>query len=123
MQENHCPICYTELQTRETAPCDDCGGDPVELEHLREGKHTYAEYEVFPGLSLTLCDFCAVDFGSYDPAFFGLTKGTKIGFEKMNFVRQCDNPQPQLNKFCPRCGYKLPFLRFVAKARERHTRE
>jgi hypothetical protein len=26
--------------------------------------HAYAIYEVFPGLELTLCDFCAVDFAS-----------------------------------------------------------
>ena len=119
------PLCYTALETREVAPCDDCGCNPIELEHLREGKHNYKEYEVLPGLNLTLCDFCAVDFGSYDPAFFGLAKKANIrfGFEKMNFVRQLENPKARLDKFCPHCGYKLPFLCFVKKARERQAPE
>jgi hypothetical protein len=64
MQATHCPICYGELEVREVTPCDDCGGRPKELEHFREGMHAYAIYEVFPGLELTLCDFCAVDFAS-----------------------------------------------------------
>jgi hypothetical protein len=45
MQETHCPICFGELEARELAPCDDCGGDPEELIHFREGRHKYAVFE------------------------------------------------------------------------------
>jgi hypothetical protein len=118
MQETHCPLCFTALETREVAPCDDCGWDSSELEHFRERKHTYTEYVVFPGLNLTLCDFCAVDFGSYDPTFFGLPQASRIGFEKMTFVQQLQNPATRIDKFCPSCGHRLVFLRFVKRARE-----
>ncbi len=62
---NHCPICYTELEVRECAPCHDCGWDvPGEIEDLQQKKHTYATFEVYAGLRLNLCSFCMVDFGS-----------------------------------------------------------
>ena len=124
MQETHCPICYGELAVREVAPCDDCGGRPKELEHFRERMHTYAIYEIFPGLELTLCDFCAVDFASYHPDFFGLPKQTRLGFgtDRMKLVRSLDQPSAQLGKVCIQCGLRLTFARFVAHARERHDR-
>jgi hypothetical protein len=120
IQETHCPICFAELESRELAPCDDCGGDPEELIHFREGSHRYAVFAVFPGLELTLCDFCFVDFGSYNPEFFGLPKQSRIGFEKLNFVRCVDQPAVQQGKVCTQCGLRLTFARFVALARERH---
>jgi hypothetical protein len=122
MQETHCPICYGELEVREVAPCDDCGGQPKELEHFREAIHTYAIYEVFPGLELTLCDFCCVDFGSYNPEFLGLSKYARIGFDKMKLVRSLDKPSLQLGKVCTQCGLRLTFARFVAQARDQHAR-
>lgn len=121
MQETHCPICGDELEVREVAPCDDCGGDPQELSHFRDNKHQYAEYEVFPGLNLMLCDFCMIDFASYKPAFFGLADGTRLGVEKMNFVKDVLNASLGWDKFCPDCGYRLSFLRFLQKAREQHA--
>jgi hypothetical protein len=62
-------------------------GQPQELEHLREGLHTYQVMRALGGVEVTLCTFCVRDFGSRDPAFFGLAPETRIGFEKMQFVR------------------------------------
>jgi len=61
-----CPICYEVLEVRDLAPCDDCGWDPKEIDNFKENIHTYAEFEVY-GSKLTLCNFCDVDFSSYDP--------------------------------------------------------
>jgi hypothetical protein len=121
MQETHCPVCFGELEVRELAPCDDCGGVPEELEHFRAGMHTYNTYAVFPGIELTLCDFCSADFGSYNPEFFGLPKTSRIGLDKMNFVRAVDPPLLQMGKVCTQCGLRLTFARFVVRARERHA--
>jgi hypothetical protein len=122
MQETHCPICYGPLEIREVAPCDECGGDPKELEQLEEGYHTYSEYEIFTGLHLTLCNFCDVDFSSYDPTYFGLPKGTRIGIDKMHFIRQVHNPTKGKDKYCPECGHRLSFLVFLNRAREQNSR-
>jgi len=125
MQETHCPVCFGELETRELAPCDDCGANPEELEHSTQGRHSYTVYEIFPGLELTLCDFCCVDFTSYNPDFFGLPKGTKIGLGTagMILVRSLDQPSAQLGKVCTQCGLHLTFARFVALARKKHAQQ
>lgn len=121
MQETHCLLCYAELETRDVAPCAECGSDPQELEHFAAGKHGYAEYEVFPRLRLILCDFCAVDFSSCDPAFFGLPPQTRLGLGHMSLMRCIENPTITKDKCCPNCGFRLPFLRFVHEARQRHA--
>lgn len=118
MQETHCPICYGELETRELAPCDDCGAIPEELEHFQQGIHSYNVYTVLYGMELTLCDFCHVDFGSYNPEFFGLPKGQRVNPTKMNFVRSIDQPSLRPGKVCIQCGLRLSFARFVARTRE-----
>src|SRR5262245_56873128 len=112
MQETACPICHGPLEVREVGPCHDCGGSPDELEHFRAGKHTYAEYEVFPGLALVLCNFCQVDFSSYDPRYFGLLPRTKIGLGSMRFVRDIHPLQSEKDKYCEQCRHRLRFLRF-----------
>ena len=121
MQETHCPVCFGELEVRELAPCDDCGGKSEELEHFREGRHVYQVFAVFPGLELTLCDFCMVDFTSYDPEFFGLPKRSELGLGKMVFVRSVNQPSLLLGKVCTQCGLRLTFSRFVVRARENHA--
>jgi hypothetical protein len=121
MQETHCPICFGELEVHELAPCDDCGAKPEELEHLRQGLHSYAVYRIFQDLELTLCDFCHVDFGSYNPEFFGLQKQSQIRFGKMSLVRTVDRPAAQLGKACTQCGLRLTFAKFVVQARELHA--
>jgi hypothetical protein len=92
----------------------------LELENFRAGKHTYAEYEVFPGLPLVLCNFCQVDFTSADPQYFGLPPRTKIGLGSMRFVRDVHASQSDQDKYCGQCGHRLRFLRFVSEARRVH---
>jgi hypothetical protein len=122
MKEANCPLCYAELEVRDVAPCDGCGASAEELEHFASGKHTYAEYEVFAPLKLTLCNFCDVDFGSSDPTFFGLPPNSRIGFQHMRLVQPLREPALGKDKFCPVCKLRLSFLRFVHQARQQHAR-
>lgn len=46
-RQAQCPECFGPLEVREVAPCFDCGWDPTEIEHFRDGKHVYSELEVF----------------------------------------------------------------------------
>lgn len=116
MSESHCPICHSELEVRDVAPCFDCGWDPTELDHLAEGKHTYTEVLAF-GVPIVLCNFCLVDFSSYDPAFFNRPLRTKLGLGELVEVRAITNPSQGKDKFCPACRQRLAFLRFLTKVR------
>ena len=115
MADSHCPICYSALEVRDVAPCYDCGHGPEELEHFAEKKHTYAEMCVL-GIDIILCYFCQVDFSSYNPTYFGRARRIHLGGE-LTFVRDVLNPSPGKDKYCPSCGRRLAFLRFLAAAR------
>jgi len=121
MSESNCPICYGPLEAREVTPCFDCGADPAELNHLAEGRHKYAAVSVLHS-SIVLCDFCQVDFTSYDPEFFGQGRGFRPGKDVV-FVRDVLDPQPTKDKYCPKCGRRLAFLRFLAAVRQRQRNE
>lgn len=86
MKNTNCPLCYTELIVKDATPCMECGGDDFELDHYTE--HHYKEYELYFGQRLILCDFCDVDFSSYDPTYFGFPRGRRIGLQDWNFVRE-----------------------------------
>lgn len=122
MQETQCPICYGPLELREVAPCEQCGAAEMELVHFRDGRHTFVEYEVFTGQTIVLCDFCAIDFGSFDPGFFGLLPTARLGFKSLRLLRTIENPSLGTDKYCSACGYRLRFLRFTAEARRQHGR-
>ena len=114
-----CPICFGELEVRDCAPCDDCGWNvPTEIEHLKEKIHTYTTYEVYQGLRLTLCDFCAADFGSYKSEFFGFKNEKRVNLSDFNFVKLIEHPEVAKDKFCPKCCARLKFLKFVAEIRQ-----
>ena len=119
-EETHCPLCATALEEREVAPCEECGGFPLELEHFRAGRHSYAEYEVFGGLRLVLCNFCDANFSTFDPVFFGLPRNAPCGHESMRHVLTVKPAGTSRDRFCPSCRYRLAFLRFVMRARARH---
>ena len=121
MQWQQCPLCLGPLEVREVAPCSECGAIADELVHLREGRHKYQGLRVFDDLELTLCDLCLVDFSSYDPAYFGLEPGTRLGLGQMQVIRDVADPEVATDKFCVACGHSLAFLRFVATRRERHA--
>jgi hypothetical protein len=115
MSESHCPICFAQLEVRDVAPCFDCGSDPTELDHLAEGKHTYAEVLAF-GVPIVLCKFCLVDFSSYDAAYFNRPRRTKLGLGEFVEVRAITNPSRGKDKFWV-CRRRLAFLRCLAKVR------
>jgi hypothetical protein len=113
-----CPICFGELEVRDCAPCDDCGWNvPTEIEHLNQKIHTYTTYEIYQGLRLTLCNFCAVDFASYKSEYLGFKDEKRIGFFDFNFVKKIENPEISKDKFCQECSARLKFLKFVAEIR------
>ena len=122
MQVTYCPLCYEPLEVRDVAPCMDCGHDPAEVEQARAGKHSYAECQVFGGLSVVLCDFCQVDFSSYDPTYFGLPRGARVGLGErgLQFIRDVP-PTITKDKYCATCAHRLAFLEFVLNARELHS--
>jgi len=101
----------------------DCGADPKEIDEALAGRHTFAEYKIFGDLSLVLCNFCQVDFSSYDPTFFGLPLGERLGMGSgrgWDFIRDVQ-PFIAKDKYCSHCGHRLSFLRFVAQARRQHA--
>ena len=94
---------------------------PVELEHFLAGKHTYAEYRIFGSRTLTLCNTCWIDFGSYNPSYFGLKDGRRIQVGELEFLRDIIPPPETIDKVCPECEKRLGFLEFLASAREQHA--
>lgn len=119
MANEQCPLCSGSLEVREASPCHECGGDPSSLERFKGGRHTYHAVKVFDGQELILCDSCMLNFGSFDPDFFGQPKGSPIGFEHMEVVRQIQSPGQRPDRHCPACGYRLRFLKFVKDSRNR----
>jgi hypothetical protein len=96
----------------------DCGHRPEEIEHALAGIHSFAEMRIFDELTLILCDFCQVDFSSYDPTYFGLEAGSRMGYRRMQFVRDVEERFIRKAKYCPECDRVLPFLQFLEKARK-----
>jgi hypothetical protein len=117
MKNEQCPICYSELEVKYFAPCDDCGNLDEETNHFKENMHKYNIYEIYNGLKLQLCNFCAVDFGSYKSEYLGFPDNIRIGFEDFSFVSSVDNPSVQKSKFCPECNKGLKFLTFLIDLR------
>ena len=121
MKETHCPICYTELISKEVTPCVSCGGLEVELGHYKH--HVFREYELYFKQRLILCNFCDVDFGSYAPSYFGFLKSQSIGFQDFNHVREISDKELRKGKYCPECKHRLPFLNFVQYCREENEKQ
>jgi hypothetical protein len=114
----NCPVCYTELEVRDCAPCHDCGDDPKELDDFRAGIHVYREWIIYNDLRLVLCDFCDVDFGSYIPSYFGFKNGKRLSLTDFAFVRDMHNPVIEKDNYCTECRKRLKFLKFLAAIRE-----
>jgi hypothetical protein len=115
MATAHCPICHSALETREVAPCWDCGHDPSELEDLRAGRHAYELMEVL-GAPIVLCDFCKADWTSYDPTYFGQPAGKRLAIPH-TVLRHLDQSRPERDKVCPVCERRLAFLSYVVHVR------
>ena len=121
MEGTHCPLCATELEVQQVAPCEQCGAQSVEIEHFQEDFHTFARYKIFGDLQLTLCDFCYVDFGACDMSFYGLPRRIDFSYENLQLVYPIREPVLTHEKCCPICNYSIAFLRFVMQAREQHA--
>ncbi len=121
MKETYCPLCHSKLEFKNVTPCDECGADDFELDHFKE--HKYHEYVLYHDLRLVLCDFCDVDFGSYDPTYFGFEKDKRIGYEDFELIREVEEVKLRKGKHCPECGYNLPFLKFVKECRISNEKE
>jgi hypothetical protein len=133
MARPQCPICAGEFETRDVAPCAQCGAWPHEVDHfvnayVVEGaggkksmqRHTYARWEVFPGLELVLCDQCSLEFHSYDPVQFGPAAPAVKSPSRMRFIRMIQEPSLDKDQVCPTCMYSLAYLRFLTEARSRY---
>jgi len=121
MAKTHCPICYSELIIKDLTPCMDCGGIEEELGHYKE--HHYREYELYFNQRLVLCNFCDVDFGSYDTSYFGFLKSKQIGFQDFKLIREINDKELRKGKFCPDCHRGLIFLKFVQHCREENQKQ
>ena len=120
MTDTNCPLCYTELIVKDTTPCMECGSVELELDHFKN--HDYKEYELYFGQRLILCDFCVVDFSSFDPTYFGFSAGKKLGFGDWAFIQDIHNKNLRKDKYCPQCKHRLPFLKFVYKCRQENEK-
>ncbi len=118
---DECPLCDGPLEVRNAAPCERCGGDPGSLEAFRTGEQSYYLVKLLGSQELVLCTGCMIDFGSLDPKFLGVPVGTDYGFEHMEIVREINSPAIRGDNYCPSCGYRLRFLRFVKEVRSHAT--
>lgn len=110
----NCPICSTQLQPIEVAPCFDCGHAPRELDECIRGEHEYQLFELW-GREIVLCDFCDADFGSYYPNYWGLPKGPLPGYP-LRLLRKLENAGIGQDLYCPSCDHRLAFLLFRSYA-------
>ena len=119
-----CPKCGEELEVVEVAPCDDCGWDPKEIEHFKNREHTYSEFEVY-GSKLVLCNFCDVDFSSYDPTLWGFPANSRVGYGTQGFNKITELPYSLLSikkeLVCSNCKAKLSMIEAQLKAKEKNS--
>lgn len=126
MRKEQCPFCGSEFEIREVTPCIECGAGEERVQILKkdiaEGfEHDsiqYNLYRIFDELEIVLCDPCALDLGSYDPEYFGLSKYENIGFGKLQFLKKIDNPYLSKDKYCPECKQRLAYIKFLIEARK-----
>lgn len=116
---HQCPICFSFLEVKDVAPCWECGIFDEEIAHFHEGRHTYAEVEIWPDLTAVMCNFCMVDFSSYDPDFWEAPRNVDLPFPRE--LREVQG-QIQKGRYCPECNYRQPFLEFIVAAREHNRR-
>lgn len=121
MEARLCPICDGPLEQRAVGPCLICGGDPEEVEHHLTGLHGYAEYEVFGGMRIVLCNFCALDFARLDPRLFGLPADPPLERSDLHLRARLERPEFEQDGYCPRCERRQAFLRFQAAARAQNA--
>lgn len=120
MEARPCPICDGALEPRAVSPCLLCGGEAESVEHHLTGLHGYAEYELFDGLRIVLCNYCALDFPRQDPELFGLPPDPPLEREDLRLRARLERPEFEQDLYCPACEKRLAYLDFLAAARARH---
>jgi hypothetical protein len=92
---------------------------PQELEHLKEGMHTFEMLELL-GQRVILCDFCRFDICSHGKDYWGTKR--RIRMADVNHVKIIE---PQLIKtlVCPQCHQRVDWLEAVEAIRNtgKHT--
>ncbi len=78
----------------------------------------YYVYRLSDAITVTLCEFCALDIGSYRPEYFGLPKGKRLQFTDLRLVKPVPNPRIGKDKYCPQCKSRLAFITFVLSVRD-----
>ena len=129
MKLEQCPLCGSELEIKEVTPCIECGAleDQVTLlkqdikENFEHDSVEFAEYRIFNKFKITLCGFCALDIGAYDPEYFGLPKNYRLGYDKLQFLKKVEKPSSGKDKYCPECKQRLSFINFVLSARSENA--
>ena len=111
MNAETCPLCSSTLVQHTVAPCMICGHQQEELQHLQEGRHTYAEYCIFWPLSLVLCDYCQEHFDFFNPEWFGLPRTADIEPDRVTLVRALIPPfSPAFERVWQQCSGDGRFL-------------
>jgi len=106
--------------SREVTPCIECGGDPTELDELREQNHSFARVGYLAGE--ILCDFCDADMPSTDPLAWGFPKGfdwTKTQNEG-SYEDLGRNLYSQKEIACPKCYTTMREQSFVINNAKRN---
>lgn len=119
MEERMCPACDGPLELRAVSPCLICGGETEAVEHHLTGLHGYAEYELFGGLRIVLCNYCALDFQHQDPTLFGRPAEPPLERSDLRLRARLERPEMEEDHYCPRCEKRLSFLEFVSSTRAR----
>jgi len=115
-----CGLCGNEMTICDVTPCLDCGGNPRELDHWET--HTYTQFGIIDGESL--CDFCAWDMASSDPAFWGFPDdmdwdaALAASFSELDHV-----PSLQRAYSCPNCWNSLRRQEFIVRNARRNNVE
>lgn len=121
MASEYCPLCAGVMEPRSAAPCEKCGADSDSLARFNAGEESYYLVKILRSRELVLCAGCMVGFGELEPEFLAASQRSDYGFERMEIVRQV-NGSVRNDYFCPECGYRLKFLRFVKDLRTRAGR-
>jgi len=129
MKSEQCPICSAELEVKEVTPCIECGALEDEVKSLKQDiiegfihdSNTFQEYRIFDKFEINLCNYCAIDIGSFDHEYFGLSKNKKLGYENLQFLKDINKPAIGKDKYCPECKQRLSFINFVLGVRNENT--
>jgi ribosomal protein L33 len=113
MSWKQCPLCYHDLEVRQTTPCYVCGawdGFNTEL------KPPYSVYLLYTGETITLCRICYVEEILAQQGDLGecLHLPAEKGSYVVHYATQGEPAELTQDKFCPRCRKRLVLLKLIA---------